>query len=331
MPRPRTTLYGARRRVWPGIPSSSRCTRKNSGARGLTGSTKSGRKAGYSGAPWSRSSTPRSSCRRLCSCAAGWEPAGGGVLAPGLADPRTGCRSAQDLVYTPSSSQAPCALRGSRQNSWWKCRRLYPILRHVGLWSRTWTFQFGVRSPQGFPGQSSTAFGGARYFPAVTAEQIVDTLVPRGDRTLHPASSSSVLPETANQGVFSTFPRGQKVRGRARTRGRNCSPSRARPRRRLSWHRRFFMRASGRTMLVVCRCSFPVVGGNFCARTQKSGGQGKAGTAPSSCVSLRTLLKVFPVHCARAVRTGICALFPLPLRLAVIVLGVWVLLRSTEI
>ena len=33
--------------------------------------------------------------------------------APGLADPRTGYRSAQDLVFTPSSSQAPCALRGA--------------------------------------------------------------------------------------------------------------------------------------------------------------------------------------------------------------------------
>ena len=92
------------------------------------------------------------------------------------------------------------------------------------------------------------------------------------------------------------------MRGRARTRGRNCSPSRAHPRRRLSWHRRFFMRASGRTMLVVCGCSFPVVGGNFWARTQKSGGQGKAGTVPSSCVSLRTLLKVFHAHRARAIR-----------------------------
>ena len=60
------------------------------------------------------------------------------------------------------------------------------------------------------PGQSSTAFGGARYFPAATAEQIVDTLVPCGDRTLHPASSSFGLPGTAIQGVFSTFPRGKK-------------------------------------------------------------------------------------------------------------------------
>ena len=56
------------------------------------------------------------------------------------------------------------------------------------------------------PGQSSTAFGGARYFPAATAEQIVDTPVPRGGGVPHPASSSSGLPGTANQGVFRTFP-----------------------------------------------------------------------------------------------------------------------------
>ena len=63
----------------------------------------------------------------------------------------------------------------------------------------------GLRSLQSFTGQSSTAFGEARYFPAATAEQIVDTPVQRGDRTLHPASSSSGLPVTANQGFFSDF------------------------------------------------------------------------------------------------------------------------------
>ena len=63
----------------------------------------------------------------------------------------------------------------------------------------------GVRSLQGFPGQSSTAYCGAD-FPAATAEQNVDIPVPRGDRTLHPASTSSVLPVTASQGVFRTFP-----------------------------------------------------------------------------------------------------------------------------
>ena len=67
----------------------------------------------------------------------------------------------------------------------------------------------GVRSLQGFPGQSSTAYCGAD-FPAATAEQNVDIPVPRGDRTLLPASSSSVLPVTANQGVFRTFPQIKK-------------------------------------------------------------------------------------------------------------------------
>ena len=67
----------------------------------------------------------------------------------------------------------------------------------------------GVRSLQGFPGQSSTAYCGAD-FPAATAEQNVDIPVPRGDRTLLPASTSSVLPVTANQGVFRTFPQNKK-------------------------------------------------------------------------------------------------------------------------
>ena len=67
----------------------------------------------------------------------------------------------------------------------------------------------GVRSLQGFPGQSSSAYCGAD-FPAATAEQNVDIPVPRGDRTLLPASSSSVLPVTANQGVFRTFPQNKK-------------------------------------------------------------------------------------------------------------------------
>ena len=44
----------------------------------------------------------------------------------------------------------------------------------------------GVRSLQGFPGQSSTAYFGADS-PAATAEQNVVIPVPRGDRTLHSA------------------------------------------------------------------------------------------------------------------------------------------------
>ena len=43
-----------------------------------------------------------------------------------------------------------------------------------------------------------------------TIEQTVDIPVPRGDRTLHPASTSSVLPVTASQGVFRTFPQNKQ-------------------------------------------------------------------------------------------------------------------------
>ena len=117
------------------------------------------------------------------------------------------------------------------------------------------------------PGQSSAAFSGADH-RSVTAEQIVDIPAPRGGRVLHPASSSSGLPGTSNQGVFRTFFGVKKVRRWVRTWGRNCSPSRAHPRWRLSW------RISLRTQ-PVCGCDFQVVGGNFWARTQKSGGLGE--------------------------------------------------------
>ena len=46
----------------------------------------------------------------------------------------------------------------------------------------------------------------------MTAEQIVDFPVPRGGRDL-PSAASSGLPRTANQGGFSTFPRGKKCEG----------------------------------------------------------------------------------------------------------------------
>ena len=66
------------------------------------------------------------------------------------------------------------------------------------------------------PGQSSTAFGEADHrIPAATAEQIVDIPVLRGaphDFRQDPlsAAGSSDLPDTANQWVFRTFPRGKK-------------------------------------------------------------------------------------------------------------------------
>ena len=143
--RPRTMLHGARRRVWPGISSSSRCMRKNSGARGLTDFTRSGRKTGYSGAPWSRSSTTRSSCRRLMFLCRRWKT-----------DWWWKCASSSILSCPSRLSQCPrsplpviltgavCVLLSRRQNSWWKCRRSYPTLRYAGLWSKMFTFQFFV-------------------------------------------------------------------------------------------------------------------------------------------------------------------------------------------
>ena len=90
--------------------------------------------------------------------------------------------------------------------------------------------RFGGRLLGLHPGQSSTAFGGAEHFPAVTAEHIVDIPVLRGGRDLPSSASSSGLPGMANQWVFCTFPRGKKVRGWFRTRSRNWPRTRAHPR-----------------------------------------------------------------------------------------------------
>ena len=109
--------------------------------------------------------------------------------------------------------------------------------------------------------------GGAEHFPAATAEQIVDIPVPHGGRVLHPASSSSGLPGTSNQGFFSHFSPWEKSARQVRTRGRNWVRTSLRPRCWLSW------RVSSRTLMVI-GCSFQVVGGNFWARIQKFGGLG---------------------------------------------------------
>ena len=177
-----------------------RCTRKNSGARGLTDFTRSGRRNGFNGVPWNRTSTTRSSCRRLMFLCRRWKTSWWRYVSK--------CpRSPFPIIL----AGAVCVSRSRRQNSWWKGRRSYPTLRCTGLWSRMWT----IPVPHGrdrvgggllglHPGQSSTAFGGIEHFSAATAEQIVDIPVPRGGRVLHPASSSSGFPGTANQG-FRTF------------------------------------------------------------------------------------------------------------------------------
>ena len=46
-------------------------------------------------------------------CASDGEPVGGGVLAARCSHPLAGYRSAQDLIFIPSLSQAPCAFRAA--------------------------------------------------------------------------------------------------------------------------------------------------------------------------------------------------------------------------
>ena len=122
-------------------------------------------------------------------------------------------------------------------------------------------------------GQSSTAFGGAEHFPAAAAEHLVDIPVPRGGRVLHPASSSSGLPGTANQGFCRTFLRGKK---------------------------RDVGSALGSAGGFLHGCSWRCVDAVpwWLVETSGLGPRSlaawvKAGTGPSSCVSLRLLLEEF--------------------------------------
>ena len=157
----------------------------------------------YEGLPWCRSSTTRSSCRRLMFLCRRWR-----TNCWRYADSST-LLSPSKLSKCPRSSlpvilaSAVCVSRSRRRNSWWKCRRSFPTLRCTGFWSRTWTFLFLM----------------------VVVVSVVD--------------------------VF-------------------CSSTR-----RLSWT------GSSRMQLAVCGCSSLVVGGNFWARNQKSGGLGNGWDGPS--------------------------------------------------
>ena len=116
---------------------------------------------------------------------------------------------------------------------------------------------------QGFhPGQSSAA----------SSEQLVDIPVPHGGLHLQDPGLASLpheVPGEAFQGVFSTFPRRKKVRRLVRTRGRNCSPSRAHPRGQL------IPTSSGRMSLAARRCCCPLDAGTCSARTQKFSGMAR--------------------------------------------------------
>ena len=153
-------------------------------------------------------------------------------------------------------------------------------------------------------GGSGTGGGLSGFLPgqrySMTAEQIVDTPVPRDSRVLHPASSSFGLPVWQIKGFFALFPEGKKRALGLALGGRNCSPSRAHPRRRLSW------RISSR-MQPVCGCAFQTVGGNFWGLIQKFGGLGEgwdgAFVMRQPTTTFGRISSCFPVLCARAVRT----------------------------
>ena len=147
----------------------------------------------------------------------------------------------------------PCASR-SWWNSWWKCRRSFPILRYCsGLWSSTSTFQFLVVVEDQvlvfkvFPldrVQQRRLPPRNAFLSGLWSRQIV---VPVSSGRLHgslsgQSSSSSHSPagvedraDESGKGVFRTFHHNKKMRSWLRTRGRHCSPSRAHPRRLLSW------------------------------------------------------------------------------------------------
>ena len=167
------------------------------------------------------------------------------------------------------------------------------------------------------PGQSSTAFGEADHrVPAATAEQIIDIPVPRGaPRDFHqnplPAAGSSDLPDTANQQVFSTFPPSEKVRRFREPGGRNWTRTSAYGLRELCWWgcrlapALTAARASWGTVRLLLHGPRGRRGSGECGfllvhpLPDDPGSLGEAGTMPSSCVSLRTLWKIF-LSCALA-------------------------------
>ena len=153
--------------------------------------------------------------------------------------PRSGCLS-------PTTDSAARCGTSARACSWCSCAADDSSLQ------RTVEQLFDIPVPGGggsvpglhgfLPRQRSTASPSRKRISERIVEQIVDP-VSRGG--LH-GSSSSHSPagdeeraDEPGKGVFRTFPHIKKVRSWARTRGRNCSPSRAHPRRLLRRRRRW--------------------------------------------------------------------------------------------
>ena len=123
---------------------------------------------------------------------------------------------APQLVGQLLNLDEPWFARRSWRNSWWKCRRSYLGPCCSCLRSRTSTFQFLVVEREFLVFKV--------FFPDRVQQHL-----------LHLQLVFMVLQMGLVKGFFALIPKFKKVRSWARTRGRNCSPSRAHPRRQLMW------------------------------------------------------------------------------------------------
>ena len=149
---------------------------------------------------------------------------------------------------------------------------------------------------QGFPpGQNFTALPSEERISERIVEQNVDFPVDGGLQDFRPGQSSSASSSSPagvhgsadgpGEGFFRTSPKNQKVRSWVRTRGRNCSPSRAHPPRQLMWITGSMATSSGSALTLCMGHS-----GRSCCQTTFSGtrrGNGTDGSMVASGVLVR--------------------------------------------
>ena len=223
---------------------------RSSGAPGMTASTRSGRRSGYSGAPCSRLSTSplcRLSMilrRRWCnSCQISCNSFGRSHLIPSRLSkcPRFLPEdvSLRTAVREPQLAEQMVDVPTIVSYSWMQLRVEQNVDIPVpGRGGR-------IAGLQGFfPGQSSTALPSEERISERIVEQNVDFTVGGGLQDFRPGQSSSssshvparvseALDEDGEGFILHFSPKVKKMRSWVRTRGRNCSPSRAHPRRQL--------------------------------------------------------------------------------------------------
>ena len=198
--------------MWPGTLSSSRCSRKNSGVRGLTGCTRSGRRRGTSGTPWNRLSTALVPSLD--------------VLVPQMENQLVDvCRLfdvliPEQVIEVPKISSTPRPPRRRRVRfAEQTAEQLVEVPTIISYSSLQRTVEQNVNIPvpgregqhvglQGFlPRQRSTAVHASLERSSERiAEQIVDSRVLGGGSS----ASSSSSREHAGEGSFLTFPRVEK-------------------------------------------------------------------------------------------------------------------------